>query len=260
MMKTYNLHGGKFPRYVLSPPFLNVSCISGESTEMLVNRPGTGSLGPDCGTVKKHYCKDCEKWMYLPHSCMLKTCPVCYEKWAHKNAKVATINLLFNRHNREIVHAVISIPGVPEDIWRLLPYAYIFAYVHGLLGGAVVPHFERHGKIDGYLHYHVIGYYQDKYFPAKKGTTYKFKVIRWIHENWDLRGVLKYLFTHCATSPHKKCIYYFGQKFQKPIFESDIYSGPKCFFCGSRHTVCCDREDWTDPIRPDMCYRNPEPG
>lgn len=190
---------------------------------------------------------------------MERTCPNCYTKWAHKCAKKATVKLLFNRKAREIVHAIISFRGEPNEIWKQMDNVYNIAKQHNIDGGIVIPHFERHGAVDGYLHYHIVGYVSGRYVPGNSRLAYIFKVIRYIHKNYDHRGVIKYLLTHCAISRGKKALNYFGQRFRKPITNKQYHSGHACFFCGSKNTVPVEKTDWTNPIKPDVCYCFPKP-
>lgn len=148
---------------------------------------------------------------------MKRSCPNCYSKWGWREAWPAAEKILFNRENRNIVHGVVSFEGKTSEILDHRKVVYSVLQEHGILSGVLIPHHERHGRSDGYLHYHFLGFlgHHERYLPGKQGW-YVFKVIRWVNNPSDLVNVVHYFLTHCALVNGRHSITYFGQKWRKP--------------------------------------------
>lgn len=138
--------------------------------------PGQGERSKDCGEGVAYHCNSCGQPFWTKSSCMQRTCPDCYEKWASKEARVAskrvswaakclrTRNLTLGivKHPR-LVHIVVSVRdrGTVEELRR---EAYAIAKSKGISGGAVVFHPFRQDKYDGRytlqdcVHFHIIGF------------------------------------------------------------------------------------------------------
>lgn len=193
---------------------ISVSCIS---DELKVIVAGRGTPGEHCGSPVWKFCFDCNHHFVSTHNCMKRSCPNCYNKWAWRQAQPTTEKILFNRAGREILHGVVSFEGKPDEIIKFRRRAYDCLKEHGILSGVVIPHHERHGRVDGYLHYHFLGFLRrnDNYLPGEPGRVL-FKVIRWIHGPGDLCKTVHYFLTHCSIVNGRHAITYFGEKFKKP--------------------------------------------
>jgi len=87
----------------------------------------------------------------------------------------------------------------------------------------LIPHHKRKGRVDGYVHYHFLGYVRPDagYLPGVKGW-YVFKVIRWLHDVKEVSTAIHYFLTHCSIVNGRHSITYFGQKFKKPKLKQKI--------------------------------------
>lgn len=218
-------------------------------TGLTVTRPGKGSPKEDCMAELPKICLDCGKYYLGKHYCMSRTCPNCYTKRAYRDAFRAANNILYNRHSRSIVHAVLSIKGHPDEIFDNFERVYKILSDHHVIAGLCIPHYERHGKIDGYLHYHIVGYLKDRYIPGGAGLEYVFKVIGFINDRYQLPGVIGYLLTHCAMKPGVHSTRYFGERFEKPALEFFKSISNGCEFCGSGNVYNFPLIDYTGGSR-----------
>ena len=131
--------------------------------------PGSGLLGKACGDIIKAKCRVCGKVFDIEHACMGRLCPSCYEKWAAREARLATAMVILKYHADKVrgdrlVHAVVSIAGDPGEIFARREWAIKAFRRHGLEGFVMVCHHVREGKDvgqewaeDGYIHYHAVG-------------------------------------------------------------------------------------------------------
>jgi len=138
--------------------------------------PGQGRRSEDCGDGVAYHCNSCGQPFWTKSSCMQRTCPDCYEKWASKEARIAskraswaakclrTRNLALGIVKRpRLVHVVVSVRdrGTVEDLRR---EAYTIAKAHGITGGPAVFHPFRKDKYDGKytlqdcVHFHIVGF------------------------------------------------------------------------------------------------------
>lgn len=143
-----------------------LSCKGDELTPPLdVEIPGQGRPGNGCGDLVKARCNDCGSVFEIEQSCGLRVCPRCYKKWARREALAArdvAMARIFRYPGDHIVHAVVSIPGGPEDVFNLRTRAIAIAKDHGVLGFSVVGHHVREDEngdwiVDGNVHYHILG-------------------------------------------------------------------------------------------------------
>ncbi len=146
----------------LTPPsFINPP---DSTSELLVELPGEGLPSSGCGDLIQVKCNDCGHKFEVEHDCGMRYCPRCYEKWAKREAMAAT-DVARRRHAQYpddlIVHAEISFKGEPDDVFKNRPRAIKIAKKHGIMGFSVVGHHVRGNpgdwRIDGYLHYHIVG-------------------------------------------------------------------------------------------------------
>ena len=175
---------------------------------------------------------------------MKRACPNCYEKWARREAKPAAVKILHNRGGRRIVHGVVSFEADMAKILEFRKVVYDILKLHGILQGVLIPHHERHGAYDGYLHYHFLGYLgiNNRYLPGQQGW-YIFKVIRWLDRAGDIENTIKYFLTHCAIVNGRHAITYFGPKFKKPPMEQKSLDEwcPLCQMFTARTVPIIDR-------------------
>jgi len=189
-------------------------------------------------------CLDCGSVTIGKHRCMKRSCPNCYEYWAWREALPAAQKVLYNRKGRKIIHGVVSFEGKPEQIMECRKIAYDILSEHGVLSGVLIPHHERHGKVDGYLHYHFLGFIRvnGQYRPGFKGW-YVFKVIRWINDTGSLAQTIKYFLTHCTLINNKHTVTYFGEKFKK--IQKLKKNEQNCSYCGGKCIVKMPLVDYT---------------
>ena len=126
--------------------------------------PGQGRAGPGCGQMVKVRCLDCNAVFEIEQGCGLRVCPRCYKKWARREAMAARdvaqrrLSIYPDDH---LVHAVISFPGTPDQVFAKRKRAIKIAKKHNIIGFAVVGHHVRgegdDWTVDGYLHYHILG-------------------------------------------------------------------------------------------------------
>lgn len=215
--------------------------ISCYSDELKVSRPGKGTPKEGCGAKLPMICLDCGNHFFGEHYCMSRTCPNCYVRWSMREGFKAANTILYNRHSRSIAHVVVSIVGEPNEVFDHFGTVYKILLNHGISGGLCIPHYERHGEIDGYLHYHCVGYIKNRYKPGSKQFEYVFKVIRFLNKNSEVPVVISYLLSHCAIMSGVHSARYFGQRFKKPSIEK--YKGSRASCC-----ICHGRNCYPDPL------------
>ena len=148
--------------------------------------PGKGSPGPDCGSSRPMHCNTCGNGFLGTNSCMLRTCPNCFRKWAAKESKKAGIRLWAGaqvktgkKFGYRIVHAVISLPEI-DDLPTLRKTARKIATDHGISGGALIWHpFRKPNETwipDGTVHFHCLGLARGNILPGTS-SDFVFKVI-----------------------------------------------------------------------------------
>ena len=175
--------------------------------------PGHGEPRIGCGETvyQAHRCKPLDKyewhWKRGIRSCHRPACPVCYERWAAREASRASERLFRygDMHGERVVHWMASPP--PGDAIRskqayrrLRAEAYRELRKHGFDGGLLIYHNlrvpgrwnERTKCADG-PHFHALG------FGWHKGD---YKPGGWIVKNLRVRksvpGTILYQLSHCS--------------------------------------------------------------
>ncbi len=126
--------------------------------------PGHGQAHADCGTVRWRGCRRHDK-AYVKlcrRSCGRPECPVCYEKWASREAHRATARLAeYRGRHRKPIHVVVSPDKSLVDALtypKLRRAAYRALKAAGIVGGLLIYHPWREdedgkGKKNGHWRY-----------------------------------------------------------------------------------------------------------
>lgn len=216
----------------LAPPRDYPALSGDESSSKPVRRPGTDRGSPTCGNMVKLHCDECGHEWDQPHNCMSRYCPVCYKLWADREARTAAGKCREKRRGTKLVHAVVSFPCDPDQVWWSRRYAYEIALRHGIVGGAVVPHAWREHEDgswvqDGYVHYHIVGslgahgyfvpgqdtkgQYIFKVIKNRKGSYYlNDRVLYWRTKDGRPKGVLYYMLEHACVQHKRHALTWFG--------------------------------------------------
>lgn len=191
--------------------------------------PGSQERGQGCGESIPHHCNDCGHTFILESSCLLRTCPSCWRKWAWKEARTASLRMWAGvsliapkRSNRRMLHAVISLVDNGRPVSHLRKQAIIIAKKHGLSGGLLIYHPFRHDGdsfcMDGYVHFHLVALARGDVQPGAQGD-YVFKIIKDAIRH-DYRGFQKwrevnacvfYLLTHCGILKGRHALTWYGE-------------------------------------------------
>lgn len=244
------------------------------NVECAVSLPGREHPGKGCGDLVKVRCNDCGCVFEVEQGCGLRTCPRCYKKWARREACAAT-EVTRSRWTLypgdHLIHAMVSIPGIPENIFRDRKRAIKIGKKHGLLGFSLVPHHTRendqgHHVPDGYNHYHLVGVVSgvdgfdtlpdlvERDFIAHDGRVagkydWTFKVIRqrgntsWYVEPGDLVEKYYYQLEHAAIQHRKHALTWAGTWWDRADVDANKIGGegepgnPQCPKCGGVDTV-----------------------
>lgn len=245
---------------------------------LLARLPGHGEKSPGCGELRWLVCNECYEGstgFMARRSCVTRECPDCYEKWASKEARIASWRVwagaryvarqLATRYFR-IVHCVVSFEADDSELSSFRTRAYDVLRKHGINGGIMVWHpFRKNEKgtfeFDGYVHFHVIGIAYGNIETPEAGQGYVFKVIR-DAEHKDYKGfrspgavkrALGYLLSHCGildgvhavtwfgvTSYNKLAIAKLKMVFRAGYDEMMKPKGTKCPYCNSEDTELMD--------------------
>lgn len=222
-----------------------------------VELPGMGERGRACGDKVELVCQDCGHRYFISHSCMDRRCPRCGMAWARGEAAVAADRVLAHRGRHRLVHAIVSFPGAPEDIFRKRPTAIEIAKRHGIGGGAVIGHSWRVDAnvewsdsdlvSDGYVHYHIVGALtrtDERFLPAVEGAPYVFKVIKkndtYYLKNRSIKRIIRYCLEHATIAFRKHALSWFGTWWKRedgsrePALGGEVHAQRfECPACGS---------------------------
>lgn len=173
-------------------------------------RPGSGEPKEGCGEIYRKMCLDCGSVFTGEHRCMDRMCPRCYGLWALREAEHSAIVLHLNRSARKCYHVMLSLPRDGGDALENRGKAYRIFSDHGIEAGSCIVHVDRHGRDDGFDHYHAIGFIRGRYKPGAPEMAYVFKVIRRVGGASDMQNLTNYLLTHCAIRKRSHALTYFG--------------------------------------------------
>lgn len=191
--------------------------------------PGHGEAYADCGAWRKKGClnvvEHCQAglledmvgkvFVKIYHrSCLRAECPICYEKWAGKEA--GKIEWRLSQWSCGLpIHLIVS-PAM-ED-WRLAyeklkRKAYRISKDSGFLGGCCIFHPWRENELtkEWYFspHFHMIGY------GWIEGTKEGYERHGWVVKNAGLRetvsGTALYQLSHAGIHPDRHTVTWFGR-------------------------------------------------
>jgi len=193
--------------------------------------PGHGEAYGDCGTWRYRGCLHVEDHVqeglledhvgkvYIEmykRSCLRSVCPVCYEKWAGKEAhKIAHRLSAVGRSMGRVIHLTVS--PCREDVFnltfeRLRAKSYSIVRKNGFLGGSCIFHpFREDDNGFWYFspHFHMIGY------GWIHGTKEGFEAHGWIVKNIGVRetvsGTALYQLSHCGIHEKYHAVTWFGK-------------------------------------------------
>lgn len=198
-----------------------------------VQLPGAGAPGASCGSPVPMHCNHCGHHWIAESSCMLRTCPHCWRKWAYKEAKAAGLRMwagsilrVGRRRGFRLLHAVVSF-RIEEDGDPLTSYrkkAIKILKHHGLSGGIMIWHPFRQDDDkdyipDGTVHFHVIALARSDVIPADATHDYVFKVIRdakngdycGFRRARDIKACIFYLLTHAGILKGRHSATWYGE-------------------------------------------------
>ena len=232
---------------------------------------GNGEKYSDCGSVILFGCdnvdghnvkglmEDFRGKVYVEmrrRTCLRAECPVCYEKWAGKEASKIEYRLKAFRVSRlKVIHVVIS-PSVGLDIAVSRRKVYKIAKEAGIIGGCVIIHPWRsvcafcgstlkHGFKTCYQcggtrhkwkwspHFHLLGFGWVKNVKAIHTKT------GWIIKNLGVRktvgGSALYQLSHAGVKKKTHTVTWFGQLSYNKLKIPKMLKPekPKCPLCGN---------------------------
>jgi hypothetical protein len=192
--------------------------------------PGHGEAYADCGSWRYRGCLHVEDHLneglfesiagkayveFYKRSCLRAECPVCYEKWAGKEAgKIEHRLASVGRKMGLVIHVTVS-PSI--DAWvmsyeKLRAKAYFVAKKSGFRGGSCIFHpFREDDNGFWYFspHFHLIGY------GWIQNTAEGFDSHGWIVKNIGVResvsGTALYQLSHCGIHPDFHSVTWFGK-------------------------------------------------
>jgi hypothetical protein len=216
--------------------------------------PGHGEAYSDCGSWRFRGCLHVENHVqeglledhvgkaYIEmykRSCARAVCPVCYEKWAGKEAhKIEKRLAAVGRSMGRVIHLTVS-PS-QKDVFdltyeHLRSKAYSIVRKNGFLGGSCIFHpFREDDQGFWYFspHFHMIGY------GWIHGTKEGFEAHGWIVKNIGVRetvsGTALYQLSHCGIHERFHSVTWFGRLAQNKLrlpFEREIEKH-HCPMCG----------------------------
>ena len=192
-------------------------------------------------------------------ACLRSVCPICYEKWAGKEAHKIEYRLSQWRSSGKAIHLMIS---VPRGLWHvpledLRPRIYKVARRVGFFGGSCIVHPFRqkcrvcHSPKDTFTerclscgcsqfswvfnpHFHLIG------FGWIRGDRVKeqYEKSGWITKNLGVRdsvfSTAHYQLSHCGTKEGKHSVTWFGRlSYNKLKVVPEIVEKRTCPLCGA---------------------------
>jgi hypothetical protein len=173
---------------------------------------------------------------FYKRSCLRAECPICYEKWAGKEAGKIEYRLAsVGRKMGLVIHVTLS---PPIDDWAM-PYeklkakAYSVSKKSGFRGGSCIFHPYREDD-NGFWyfspHFHLIGY------GWIHGTAEGFRSHGWVVKNIGVRESVSatalYQLSHCGIRKGTQAVTWFGKlsynKLSIPQKEPEKHVCPAC--------------------------------
>jgi predicted RNA-binding Zn-ribbon protein involved in translation (DUF1610 family) len=248
--------------------------------------PGHGEAGPGCGDrVQFRACVSCGHQFWVKRSCMMRECPDCFEKWAHREARFASWRLWTGSKRRcreagwawsacRVLAVVVSVPDRGQGLLVARDEAYDVARRHHLDGGLGVYHPFRQDettgvyRLDGHVHVHMVVLAHGDVPQGGTDGDVVFKVLR-DAEYGDFRGFrgptgirrhLHYLLTHCGVLKGRHALTWWGSmsynklpngvlRAMYPEAWAELKAVPdvRCPRCGSRKTFEILEDGSVDP-------------
>ena len=193
--------------------------------------PGHGDPYSDCGSWRKRGCLNVDEHLndglfediagkvYVEmyrRSCVRAECPVCYEKWAGKEASKIEYRLsCVGRSMGMAIHLIVSpsnqdVYGLSYDVLRRK--AYLIVRKNGFLGGSSIFHPFRENDAGLWYfspHFHMIGY------GWIHGTKEGYQEHGWIVKNAGIRESISatamYQLSHCGVHEKYTSVTWFGR-------------------------------------------------
>jgi hypothetical protein len=213
--------------------------------------PGHGEAYGDCGSWRYRGCLHVEDHLndglfesiagkayieFYKRSCLRAACPVCYEKWAGKEAGKIEYRLAsVGRKMGRVIHVTVS-PRM--DDWAM-PYeklrakAYSISKKSGFRGGSCIFHpFREDDNGFWYFspHFHLIGY--GWITGTKKGFESHGWVVRNLRVRESVSGTALYQLSHCGIRKGTLSVTWFGKlsfnKLRIPPKEPEKHVCPAC--------------------------------
>lgn len=214
---------------------------------------GHGEAYDDCGmfgwkgclNYHNHHARldnpDCEGKVFVKgfrRSCGRAECPICFEKWAVKQAVRATNRLKnYKGGYRKAIHVTVSVPekhysleypNLRKKVMKLLKEI-------GFIGGTLIPHPFREDVRGWYLswHFHAVGYgWIEHTKEVYEKTGY---VVKNIGIRKTVRGTLSYQLSHAGYNKNYHVLTWFGElAYNKLKVEEDLDDKEVCPDCGER--------------------------
>jgi hypothetical protein len=188
--------------------------------------PGYGKQYNDCGDWRARGClnvgdhvqseldQETKNKIYVEYyhrSCYRAECPVCYEKWAGKEASKIEHRLKHLWKHGKVLHVTVSpsekdVLNIPFE--KLRQKAYRIAKNRGIIGGSMIWHpFRERDNGTWYFspHFHILG------FGWVQNVAESFKKDGWlvknIQEGKEERSIFRtamYQLSHCGIDANKK--------------------------------------------------------
>lgn len=258
------------------PLFLEYPALDKSTNSTPYSLPGKGSPQEGCGEPVPYHCNGCGKPFWHESSCLNRTCPNCYQKWASAEGRLASGRLWMGREitrrgrgRGRILHVVVSMPSCDLEVAREICRRILKR--HGIEGGSIVPHPFRQDDDgdfvpDGYLHFHGFGVAFGNVEPGGSPSdgSVVFKVIKdarrkdyaGFRSQKDLRLAIRYVLTHAGILEGRHALTWYGtlsyNKLTNEALKDACPEGydamitrlePRCPSCGSRDTEPCWRLD-----------------
>ena len=228
---------------------------------------GTGKAYDDCGKFGFKGCLNVGKHSQrinnlsvegkafvkgFKHSCDRSECPICFDKWAVKQAKRSVLRIKsYKAGYRKTIHLTCSIPKTDynlfDDVYgykKIRAKAYKLIKKSGFVGGNLVPHPFRKDNSGWYYspHFHAVGYgWIENSKAIYEKTGY---VIKNLRVRKSTVGTLYYQLNHAGVSLLKdkvtgkygyNTITWFGQlSYNKLKFTPEKEEPEKCPLCDEK--------------------------
>ncbi|GAG75273.1 unnamed protein product, partial [marine sediment metagenome] len=173
--------------------------------------------------------------------CGRAECPICYEKWASKEARKIEHRLKQWKSSGRVIHLVLSVPQNMwyEDFKKLRRKSYVIAKRVKFLGGSCIfhPFRQLENTKQWYFspHFHMIGY------GWIKNVAENFEESGWVVKNLGVRknvfATAMYQLSHAGIHKKYHTVTWFGHlAYNKLKVVPELEEGDKCPICGAKLT------------------------